>query len=225
MRTPHREEESEMKLSLNVFVTLDGVMQGPGGPEEDPSGGFDRGGWLVPYAEDMASVIGEKWFAQADAVLLGRTTYELMKSYWPGVTDPDDVAARVLNTHPKYVVSRTLTDEAADWGDTTVLSGDVVPAVQAIKEQPGDELQVHGSWQLCRTLHDAGLVDVYRLLVFPTVVGGGKRLFADGATPSGFRVVDHAISQGGCQYLALEPTQFKVGGHAVVDGKDTWAER
>jgi dihydrofolate reductase len=212
-----------MKLSVNTFVSLDGVMQGPGGPEEDTSGGFERGGWLVPYVDEgMGRVVEQEWFPHATAILLGRNTYQTMEAYWSKVTD-DSLVARVLNTYPKYVVSDTLTDETADWGDTTVVSGDVVEGIRALKDQPGDELQVHGSWQLARTLHDAGLVDIYRMLVFPTVVGSGKRLFADGATPSGFRTVGHSMTDAGCVSLVLEPTPFSVGGHAVVDGKDTWA--
>lgn len=212
-----------MKLSVNTFVTLDGVMQGPGGAEEDTSGGFERGGWLVPYLdEDFGAIVDQWWFAHADAVLLGRKTYQTMQPYWSAVSD-DTIVAQVLNTYPKYVVSSTLTDEAADWGNTTVVRGDVVEGVRRLKQAPGRELQVHGSWQLARMLHDAGLIDIYRLLVFPTVVGGGKRLFADGATPSGFRTVDHSMTAAGCVSLVLEPTPFRTGGHAVVDGKDTWS--
>jgi dihydrofolate reductase len=167
-----------MELSVNTFVSLDGVMQGPGGVQEDPSNGFERGGWLVPHSDAGQLDPVDGWFRQADAFLLGRTTFEMMRTYWSQVTDPDNLVATALNTWRKYVVSNTLSDADAAWGNTTVLRGDVVEQVRRLKEQPGRELQVHGSWRLARTLHDAGLVDTYRLLQFPVVVGEGKRLFA-----------------------------------------------
>ena len=158
-----------MKLVVHTFLTLDGVMQGPGGADEDRSGEFDRGGWLIPYSDaDMGEIV-ESWFAHAEAILLGRNTYESMRSYWSQVTDPDNVVAAKLNYGRKYVVSNTLT--SADWGDTTVLKGDVIGQVASLKRDGGpDELQVHGSARLAQSLHAAGLVDEYRLLVFPVTV-------------------------------------------------------
>jgi dihydrofolate reductase len=212
-----------VQISVNTFVSLDGVMQGPGGPQEDPSEDFDRGGWLVPHADaDMGRIV-DGWFSQAGAVLLGRTTYEMMRAYWTQVTDPEDRVATVLNTYPKFLVSQTYSDDEADWGSTTVVRGDVVDEIRGLKQRPGDELQVHGSWQLAQTLHEAGLVDVYRLLVFPTVVGQGKRLFDSGARPSGFRTVSQSTTSAGAIALVLEPKQFGSGDHAVVNGKDTWS--
>ena len=172
-----------MRLSVNVFLTADGVMQGPGGVDEDPSGGFDRGGWLVPYVDEDFGAIVDGWFARADAILLGRTTYDMMHPYWRQVTDPDNLVASKLNGLPKYVVSTTLTDPV--WEHTTVISADVVDAVARLKASGDGELQLHGSCGLAKTLQEAGLVDEYRLLVFPVLVGAGKRLFSDAAAASG----------------------------------------
>jgi dihydrofolate reductase len=198
-----------MKLTVNTFVTLDGVMQGPGGPEEDTSNGFDRGGWVVPHIDDDFGRIVNGWFAQADEFLLGRTTYELMHPYWQEITDPGDPVASALNGLPKHVVSTTLTDPA--WHNSSVIADDVPAAVAALKERPGRELQVHGSCGLVHTLHDAGLVDEYRLLVFPVVVGGGKRLFTDGAVASGFSLVSSEATGAGVVHLVLRPTPFVFG--------------
>ncbi|HET6529596.1 MAG TPA: dihydrofolate reductase family protein [Actinoplanes sp.] len=207
-----------MKLTVHTFLTLDGVMQGPGGAEEDRSNGFDRGGWLVPYVDDDFGRIVDGWFREADEFLLGRTTYQLMQGFWPDVTDPDNAVAGKLNSLPKHVVSTTLTEPA--WRNSTVIADDVVTRVAALKDRPGRELQVHGSWRLARTLHDAGLVDEYRLLVFPVVVGAGKRLFAEGAAASGFTLEDSAVTSTGVTYQVLRPTAFKAGGIVVEDGRE-----
>ncbi|MEU8001893.1 dihydrofolate reductase family protein [Catellatospora sp. NPDC049111] len=216
-----------MKLSVHTFVSLDGVMQGPGGVQEDPSHGFARGGWLVPHSGEgqLEPVAG--WFGKAEAMLLGRTTFQMMRTYWSQVTDPDNIVATALNHWQKYVVSDTLTDDDAAWGKTTVLRGDdVVEQVRRLKEQPGGELQVHGSWQLVRTLHDAGLVDVYRLIQFPVVVGDGKRLFADGAVPATYRITESQVVSGGAGAVALtlEQTAFATTGtgeFVVRDGRES----
>ncbi len=207
-----------MKLTVHTFVTLDGVMQGPGAPEEDPSGGFDRGGWLIPHVDEDFGRIVDGWFAEADGFLFGRGTYDLMSGHWPNVTDPEDTVAGKLNSLPKHVVSTTLTDPT--WHNTSVISADVVAAVGALKARPGRELQVHGSWQLARTLHDAGLVDEYRLLVFPVVVGSGKRLFAEGATPSAFALVSSEVTGAGVIHQVLRPTEFTVGAVGIEDGQE-----
>jgi dihydrofolate reductase len=214
-----------MEISVHTFLTLDGVMQGPGGPEEDTSNGFEHGGWMVPYSEGDWGRIVDGWFRQADAILLGRRTFEMMRTYWSQVTDPDDLVATALNTWTKYLVSTTLSDDGAAWGDTTVLRDDVVAQVRRLKEQPGRELQVHGSWQLVRTLHDAGLVDIYRTLQFPVVVGEGKRLFA-GAVPAAYQVTESEVLAGGVVALTLRQNRFGTigsGEYAVRDGKETIA--
>lgn len=209
-----------MKLTVNAFLTLDGVMQGPGGAEEDPTGGFTRGGWLVPYVDEGFSEVVDQWFGTGNAVLLGRTTYNLMSSFWPRVTDPNNTTAVALNSRPKYVVSTTLTEPT--WENTTVVSGDVVKEVTALKDALGKgELQVHGSAQLAATLHEAGLVDEYRLLVFPVCVGAGKRLFSEDAPAIGFEVVETRSTGAGVTYLALRPNAFHAGIVDVADGKET----
>ncbi|MDL4776753.1 MULTISPECIES: dihydrofolate reductase family protein [Thermomonosporaceae] len=217
-----------MEISVNTFVSLDGVMQGPGGVEEDRSNGFERGGWLVPQSDaGQLAPVGE-WFRRADAFLLGRSTFEMMRTYWSQVTEPDNIVATALNTWKKYVVSDTLADADAAWGDTTVLRGDIVEQVRGLKEQPGGELQVHGSWQLVRSLHDAGLVDIYRLLQVPVVVGDGKRLFAGGAVPATYRITESEVLDGGsgAVSLTLRQTGFATTGtgeFVVHDGQEAIA--
>jgi dihydrofolate reductase len=207
-----------MQLTVHTFLTLDGVMQGPGGSEEDTSGGFTRGGWLVPYIDQDFGEIVDGWFARAEAILLGRSTFVMMREYWTQVTDPDNAVGVALNGLPKYLVSRTVTEPG--WGDTTVLSGDVIEQLGPLKERPGGELQVHGSWQLARALHAAGLVDEYRLLTFPVTVGAGKRLFTDDAPATGFRVIESRTTSTGVIYASLAPTEFTTGEVAVEEGKE-----
>lgn len=197
-----------MKITVNEFLSLDGVMQGPGGKAEDETGGFEMGGWVVPFTvdEEFGSIVSG-WFDRCDALLLGRSTYQMMYDYWSKV-DSDDVVTRTLNHGRKYVVSTHLTDETATWHNTSVVP-DGLDGVRRLKEQEGGELQVHGSWQLAHALHNEGLVDEYRLLIFPTVVGDGKRLFDHGSTPSGFSVVDRTTTRSGATALTLRPTAFQ----------------
>lgn len=175
-----------MRLTLHTFLTLDGVMQAPGGPDEDPEGGFAHGGWTFHYGDDESGDAMAGWFAHADAFLLGRRTYDIFAAYWPQVTDPDNPFASRLNGLGKYVASRTR--QAVEWSGSTLLVGDVVEAVQRLKETPGGELQVHGSGDLAQTLIAHDLVDEYRLLIFPVHLGSGKRLFRDGLTAGALRL-------------------------------------
>lgn len=211
-----------MKLTVHTFVSLDGVIQGPGAPEEDPSDGFTRGGWLVPFGPEHWGKVVDSWFARLDAFLLGRKTFELMRSYWPDVTDPDDAVAAVYRTHPKYVLSSTLTDPG--WAGSTVLSGDLMTEVGRLKEQPGGELQVHGSATLIRSLHEAGLVDTYRMLQFPVVVGQGKRLFTHPGAAAGLEITAAETLPGGIVALEAEVVRRgdpEVGAFAVsADGRE-----
>jgi dihydrofolate reductase len=210
------EEVRDMRLTLHAFLTIDGVVQGPAGADEDTTDGFERGGWLVPYVDEEFGDIVSGWFRHADAILLGRTTYDEMFPYWSQVDDPDNPAAVKLNGRPKYVASRTLTDP--QWQHTTVLDGDVLAHVRALKKQAGEELQVHGSCLLARDLHAAGLIDEYRLLVLPVVVGQGKRLFTDGMPASGFTVTESRTTAAGATYTALTPTPFRTG--SMFDGQE-----
>ena len=193
-----------MRLTLTQFVTLDGVYQGPGGPTEDTSGNFRHGGWLVPFFDDALGRYMNGIFGAVDAFVLGRKTYEIFAASWPKATDPDDPVASRLNTLPKYVASRSLA--RADWHNSTVLGGDVVAEVAKLKEQPGRELQIHGSGELAQTLFDAGLIDTIRLIVFPVVLGSGKRLFAEGRAPSSFRLAGVTSTPSGVTMQTLELT-------------------
>ena len=177
------------KLTIAAFMTLDGVVQAPGAPDEDHDHGFEHGGWSFPYAgEDIRVVIGES-FGRADCFLLGRRTYEIFAASWPNFPDEDDPVASRLNTLPKYVVSTTLV--TADWGPTTILRGDVAAEVADLKRRHEGEIQVHGSAALVQTLHACGLVDEYRVFIEPVVLGTGKRLFEAGATPTGLELIEH----------------------------------
>lgn len=193
-----------MRLTLTEFVTLDGVYQAPGGPNEDPSGEFRHGGWLVPFFDEALGRYMNGIFDEVDAFVLGRKTYEIFAASWPKATDQDDPVASRLNTLPKYVASRTLT--RADWHNSTVLGPDVAGEVAKLKEQTGRELQIHGSGALAQTLFDAGLIDTIRLIVFPVVLGSGKRLLAEGRTPSSFRLADVTSTASGVTMQTLELT-------------------
>ncbi|MFJ2938295.1 dihydrofolate reductase family protein [Streptomyces sp. NPDC087219] len=189
-------------LSLTQFLTLDGVHQAPGGPEEDPSDGFTRGGWSVPFGDEDFGRFMDGVFARPTAFLLGRRTYEIFAGYWPKRTDPADPIATKLNALPKYVATTTL--DSAEWEGTTVLRGDVVDEVRALKERTDGEIQMHGSGGLARTLLDHDLIDTLHLLVFPVVLGTGRRLFADGVRPAAFRLTDARTTGSGVTLTTYE---------------------
>jgi dihydrofolate reductase len=179
-------------LLTTTFVTLDGVMQAPGGPEEDRSGGFDLGGWSVGYFDEaVGGWMGETMTPPFD-LLLGRKTYEIFAAHWPTSTDE---GADLLNDATKYVASRTL--ERVDWRNSQLLEGDAADAVRALKAGDGPDLQVHGSGELIQTLLANDLIDELRVLVFPVVLGRGKRLFGAGTVPAGLRLVDSAVAPSG----------------------------
>ncbi|MDB4908059.1 MAG: Deaminase [Gemmatimonadetes bacterium] len=176
------------KLVAGTFTTLDGVMQAPGGPDEDRDGGFEHGGWLVPYFDEKFLEIMTEWTTHAGAYLLGRRTYEIFAGSWPNSTDPSDQIATALNSRPKFVASRTV--DSLAWNNSHLLEGDVATAVAELKAQEGGEIQVHGSCDLLQTLLAHDLVDTLRIWQFPVVLGTGKRLFGAGTQPRGLRLVD-----------------------------------
>jgi dihydrofolate reductase len=180
------------KLIVLSFITLDGVMQAPGGPEEDTSGGFKFGGWSVPYFDDFLGQTMSGQMGHPFDLLLGRKTYDIFASYWPQATDE---TGRVINEATKYVVSHRPVD--TDWKTTVLIDGDAVAKIKQLKAGDGPELQVHGSGNLIQTLLKHDLVDELWLKTFPVVLGTGKRLFADGTMPAGFRVVQSSVSPSG----------------------------
>jgi dihydrofolate reductase len=181
------------ELIVNTFVTLDGVMQAPGGPEEDPEGAFEHGGWSFGYwDEQMQNQMGELMGKPFDLVL-GRKTYEIFAAYWPH--HADQPGAEPLNRATKHVASTTLNE--LDWENSQLIEGDVPQGVRALKEQDGPELQVHGSANLIQTLLQHDLIDEFRLLIFPVVLGTGKRLFDDGAIPAGVELTSSEVSSTG----------------------------
>jgi dihydrofolate reductase len=175
------------KLVVGTFVTADGVMQGPGGPDEDREGGFEHGGWTVPFFDEaLGEHMDELMVKHGDAILLGRKTYEIFIQHWPHVGDEDPMAAK-LNTVPKYVASRTL--DRADWNNTTVLGGELADEIRRLKEQH-EEIQVPGSSDLIQSLLREDLVDEFTMIVFPVVLGTGKRLFGEGTIPRSLRLTE-----------------------------------
>jgi dihydrofolate reductase len=209
------------ELVVNTFMTLDGVMQAPGGPEEDPSGGFAYGGWSVNYWDDlMGSVMGDAMGNSFDLVL-GRKTYEIFAAHWPYVDDP---AAKALNEATKFVASRTLTE--VDWANSILLEGDAGQTVAAVKEGNGPQLQVHGSANLIQTLLRNSLVDRFRVWTFPLVVGSGKRLFDEGTLPSGLKLVDSKVSTTGVLIGEYVPAgEIQLGSFALAEPTEAEKQR
>ena len=194
-----------MKLTINENVSLDGVMQGLGGPDEDRRGGFERGGWAMSFNDNEAMSFLNEVYARADAFLFGRRTYEIFAGSWGTWDDPGDSPIwTALNTKPKYVASNTLSEPP--WADTTVLSGDLAAAVGALKAKPGGELQVHGSGNLVRWLLDNQLVDEITLLVCPVVLGQGTRLFPDTGPDIAFDLVESRSTPKGITIQVYRPT-------------------
>ena len=181
------------KLSVNTFVSLDGVMQAPGGPEEDRSGGFTHGGWSVNYWDQTMMDSMDEYMGKPFELLLGRKTYEIFAAHWPHVTD--DPAADALNAAVKHVASRTL--DKVEWQNSTLIEGDVAEQVRKLKDQPGPEIQVHGSGDLIQTLLEHDLVDELRVWTFPVLLGSGKRLFDRGTVPGGLKLTSSHTSSTG----------------------------
>jgi dihydrofolate reductase len=189
------------KLVVQTFVTLDGVMQAPGGPGEDDEGGFTHGGWSVNYWDDQMGQAMAEQTTKPFAMVLGRRTYEIMAAYWP--TAPEEAGGKVFNDATKYVVSRNR--PALTWQNSVLVDGDAAEGLAALKREDGPELQVHGSANLIQSLLRNNLVDQYRLWIFPVVVGSGKRLFSEGTVPSGLKLVDSKVSSTGVVMGTYEP--------------------
>ena len=201
------------RLIVGTFLTLDGVMQAPGGPEEDDSGGFALGGWSVNYWDDqMGEVMGKQMSVPFDLVL-GRKTYDIFAAYWPRATE--EAGAKPLNDATKYVVSRG--NPKLDWAKSVLIEGDAAEGIAALKKQDGPELQVHGSGNLIQTLMHNNLVDEYRLWIFPVVIGSGKHLFADGTIPSGLKLTESTVSTTGVMIGKYEPAGDIVTGSFALE--------
>jgi len=205
-----------MKLTTVTNVSVDGVMQGLGGPEEDTSGGFERGGWALPLFDDEAGAFLGQVFQRADAFLFGRRTYEIFAGYWRLIEDPDNPIASALNARPKYVASTTLTDP--EWVGTTVLSRDVAAQIRELKATSEGELQVHGSGELIRWLLTHRLVDELVLLTYPVVVGQGTRLFPDTGPDIALDLVESRATSGGVTIQVYRPTGRPEYATATTDG-------
>jgi dihydrofolate reductase len=192
------------RIVVNAFLTLDGVMQAPGGPGEDPEGGFLHGGWQAPYDDDVTGRLVTEGIADADGFLLGRKTYDIFASYWPKVTDPNDPIATALNTRPKYVLSRSL--EHVTWNNSRLIKGDVVTELRRLRQQPGRTLHTWGSADALQTLLKNELIDEYRLFIYPLVLGSGKRLFGSGTIPVALKQVESVTTGKGAIYRRFEPS-------------------
>ena len=199
-----------MKLTVQTFLTLDGVMQAPGGPEEDPSGNFAHGGWQAPFADPAVGEFVTELNSHASAFLFGRRTFEIFRGHWPDQTDPADPIATAINSLPKYVASNSLSQADVTWrgehSDTArLVTGDLAASVRALKNESGDELQIWGSGGLLQTLLQHELVDRFRLMTFPVVLGSGRRLFNDGILPATMRPIDLTVTDVGIVLGTYEP--------------------
>jgi len=194
------------KVVVVEWMTLDGVVQAPGHPDEDRDGGFEHGGWHLSYFDDLSRAWVVQGYAEAGGFLLGRRTYENLAAYWPNASEEEQVIAEPLNTKPKYVASKTLT-EPLEWQNASLLKGDTARAVRTLKQQDGPDLHVIGSSEFSQTLIEHDLVDGYRLMIDPLVAGGGKRLFRDGGALKPLRLVESQVTSTGAilaTYAAAE---------------------
>ena len=193
------------KVIANEFLSLDGVAQAPGGADEDPSGGFAHGGWHMRYMEDE---LAQQWvlrsIREAGGFLLGRRTYEIFAAYWPNASEEEQVIAEPLNTKPKYVASTTLT-APLEWQNSTLVDGEVAAAVASLKQQDSGDLHVIGSTELMQTLIEHDLVDEFRLMIDPVVLGGGKRIFRDSGSIKSLRLIDGQVTSMGAILATYAP--------------------
>jgi dihydrofolate reductase len=191
------------RVIINEQLTLDGVMQGPGAPDEDRSGGFEHGGWAMPYFDEVMGEAAGEGMGSAGGLLLGRRTYEIFAAYWPKQGDEVPFAS-FLNSVPKYVASRTLR-EPLEWNNSHLLKGDVGEAVRRLKEEDGGDLVVLGSGDLAQTLFEEQLIDAYELWIDPVVLGSGKRLFREGGPKTALKLVGSKASSTGVAMLTYQP--------------------
>ena len=194
------------KVIADEWMTLDGVIQAPGQPDEDPSGGFQHGGWHVGYFDDLAQRQVVDSVVNAGGFLLGRRTYEIFAAHWPNASEEEQVLAEPLNAKPKYVATRTLAEPLA-WQNSMVLEGDVADAVAVLKQEDGEDLHLIGSSQLAQTLVERDLVDEFRLMIDPVVVGGGKRLFRDDGVRRPLRLLDSQVTTTGVIIATFVPAK------------------
>ena len=198
----YTEKNYMRKLVVLSFITLDGVMQAPGGPEEDPSSGFKHGGWVFPFFDEYLGKVMTDQMSHPYDLLLGRKTYEIFAAHWPYVDDTDDPVAAGINRAKKYVASKTLTEPG--WSNSEIIRGDVAVEMRKLKLLSGPEIQVHGSGKLIQTLLMHDLVDELRLKIFPITLGTGKRLFAEGTIPAGFKLIECTNSPEGVIIASYE---------------------
>jgi dihydrofolate reductase len=201
------------ELTVQTFLTLDGVMQAPGGPGEDDSGGFAHGGWTVTYWDEQMGRAMDQALSEPFDLVLGRRTYDIFAAHWPHAGE--DEGAATFNDARKYVASRN--EPSLEWANSVLIAGDAAEGIAALKQEDGPELQVHGSGDLVQTLLRHGLVDRFRLWVFPLVVGSGKRLFGDGTIPTGLELVHRETSTTGVVMGTYEPAGDIVTGSFALD--------
>ena len=192
------------KVIVNEWMSLDGVVQAPGALDEDTSGGFEHGGWHMPYFDDISQKAVLEGITEAGGFLLGRRTYEILAGYWPTAPEEEQAVAEPLNTMPKYVASTTLA-EPLGWQNSTLLRGEVAAAVAALKQEDGADLHVIGSTELVKTLTEHDVVDEFRVMIDPVVLGGGKRIFRDDGALRPLRLVDSQVTTTGAILATYAP--------------------
>lgn len=211
------------KIVVSTFLSLDGVMQAPGGPQEDPTGGFELGGWSVTYWDEMMGEVMAEATSKPFAMLLGRKTYEIMAAHWPHAGEED--GAPIFNNATKYAVTNTL-ERPLDWQNSVLVKGDVVAELRRLKEQDGPDLQVSGSANLIQTLLKHDLVDEFMIWIFPVVLGSGKRLFGEGTVPAGLKLVDSKVSTTGVIMTRYERAGVvPIGSFALEQPSEAEVER
>jgi len=215
-------EDKIRKLVINTFVTLDGVMQAPGGPEEDPTGNFKYGGWSFHYWDEMMGKTMDEFMTKPFELLLGRKTYEIFAAHWPYIKD-DPVAVK-FNATKKYVVTKTL--NKVNWKNSFLIKSNVVEEIKKLKEQDGPEFQVHGSSNLIKTLINGNLVDLFNVWIFPVTVGKGKQLFGEGSNASSLKLVEVKSSSTGVIIATYQPGgELKTGSFALENETEAELER